>query len=125
MTSKYPRPTSPHLQIYKLPLTGLISITHRITGVLLSVGLLFIVAFFYVIAQGEGAYNTLQLLTASWLAQLFFWGFIFALFFHACHGVRHLLWDMGSSFEPDKLTQYGAYELLAALGLTLATVMIM
>ena len=53
MTVKHTRPTSPHLQVYKLPLTGIISITHRITGVFLSFGLVLVVALFYALAQGE------------------------------------------------------------------------
>jgi succinate dehydrogenase / fumarate reductase cytochrome b subunit len=121
MTNKHPRPTSPHLQIYRLPLTGLISITHRITGVLLSAGLILIVAFFYVIAQGEVAYQGLQVITGYWLVKLIFWGFVFALFFHACHGVRHLLWDVGAGFEAVQLNKLAKLELLFATGLTIIT----
>lgn len=121
MTNKHPRPTSPHLQIYRLPLTGLISITHRITGVLLSAGLILIVAFFYVLAQGEASYQGLQVITGYGLVKLIFWGFVFALFFHVCHGVRHLLWDVGAGFAADQLNKFAKLELLIATGLTLTT----
>jgi succinate dehydrogenase / fumarate reductase, cytochrome b subunit len=121
MTVKHPRPTSPHLQIYKLPLTGLVSITHRITGVLLSAGLLLIVALFYAVSQGPEGYTAMQNVASLWLVKLIYWGFIYALFFHLCHGVRHLYWDFGEGFEPGLLDKYAKIELAAAFGLTLAT----
>jgi succinate dehydrogenase / fumarate reductase, cytochrome b subunit len=121
MTTKHPRPTSPHLQIYKLPLTGIISISHRITGVFLSVGLLLIVAIFYVLMQGEGAYIAMQAATKFWLGKLIFWGFVYALYFHLCHGVRHLYWDFGEGFASDTLTKYAIIELKVSLALTVIT----
>jgi succinate dehydrogenase / fumarate reductase, cytochrome b subunit len=121
MTAKHSRPTSPHLQVYKLPLTGIISISHRITGVLLSAGLLLVVMLFYALSQGEGAYAAMQSTVNFWLVKLMYWGFIYALFFHLCHGIRHLIWDVGDGFEPDKLNNYAKIELAAAFTLTLAT----
>jgi len=118
MTVKHNRPTSPHLQIYKLPLTGFISITHRITGVLLSAGLLLVVALFYVLSQGADSYATMQSITGFWLARVIYWGFIYALFFHLSHGIRHLYWDVGEGFESNSLTHYAVIELVWALALT-------
>ena len=121
MTVKHSRPTSPHLQIYTLPLTGLISISHRITGVLLSAGLLLVVCIFYAISQGENSYAAMQGVANFWFVKLMYWGFIYALFFHLCHGVRHLCWDIGEGFEADKLHKYALIELTAAFVLTLTT----
>lgn len=121
MTVKHNRPTSPHLQIYKLPLTGLISISHRITGVFLSAGLVLVVALFYSISQGAGSYAAMQGVMAMGLVKLIYWGFIFALFFHLCHGVRHLYWDIGEGFEPSQLEKYAKLELAVAALLTLLT----
>lgn len=121
MTAKHSRPTSPHLQVYKLPLTGLISISHRITGVLLSAGLLLVVCIFYAISQGADTYAAMQGFVNVWLVKLIYWGFIYALFFHLCHGVRHLFWDLGEGFQPDLLDKYAKIELAAAFVLTLAT----
>ena len=113
------RPTSPHLQVYKLPLTGIISITHRITGVMLSAGLVFFVCIVSSVADGADAYRAMQALTDLWPVKLIYWGFIYALFFHLCHGVRHLFWDAGQSFERDTLNRYAIIELAASLALTL------
>jgi len=115
------RPISPHLQVYKLPLTGIISITHRLTGVLLSAGLIFVVYILYAVAGGSNTYTAMQAFTSLWLVQLIYWGFIYALFFHLCHGVRHLIWDAGKSFDRDTLNRYAIIELGASLVLTLIT----
>ncbi len=113
------RPLSPHLQVYRLPLTGLISITHRMTGVLLSLGVVLTVYMLLIVSQGDSAYAQLQsLLNTIWL-QLLLWGFIYALFFHLCHGVRHLIWDAGFGFERDSMDRYAVIELLASVLLTL------
>ena len=54
------RPISPHLQIYKLPLTAIISISHRLTGVFLSVGLIGLVYILWQITLGDEKFNDLQ-----------------------------------------------------------------
>ncbi|MGZ8172910.1 MULTISPECIES: succinate dehydrogenase, cytochrome b556 subunit [Methylobacter] len=115
------RPTSPHLQVYKLPLTGIISITHRMTGIMLTAGLILFVYVISALAGGADSYTTMQALMSLWLFKLVIWGFIYALFFHLCHGVRHLIWDSGSSFELDTLNRYAMIELAASLALTLMT----
>jgi succinate dehydrogenase / fumarate reductase cytochrome b subunit len=121
MATNTNRPTSPHLQVYRLPLTGIISITHRMTGVMLSAGLILFVYIISALADGGIAYDTMQTLMNHWLLQLIGWGFIYALFFHLCHGVRHLIWDTGSSFEADTLNRYAMIELAVSLVLTLMT----
>ena len=115
------RPLSPHLQVYKLPLTGLISITHRMTGVMLTFGLIFFVYIISATASGADAYLEMQDVMDMWLVRLIYWGFIYALFFHLCHGVRHLIWDTGKSFDLDTMNQYAIYELIASFILTLVT----
>ena len=115
------RPTSPHLQVYRLPLTGIISITHRMTGVMLSAGLVFFVYIVSSVAGGSTTYAAMQDLMGVWLIRLIYWGFIYALFFHLCHGVRHLIWDAGKSFDRDTLDRYALIELGSSLVLTLIT----
>ena len=119
------RPISPHLQVYKLPLTGIISITHRLTGVLLSAGLIFVVYILNAVAGGSNTYTAMQAFTSLWLMKLIYGGFIYALFFHLCHGVRHLIWDTGKSFDRDTLNRYAIIELGASLVLTLTILIIL
>jgi len=124
MATNTDRPTSPHLQVYKLPLTGIISITHRMTGVMLSAGLIFFVYIVYAVAGGSNTYTAMQALMSLWLVKLIYWGFIYALFFHLCHGVRHLIWDAGKSFDRDTLNRYALIELGCSLVLTLLTLIL-
>lgn len=119
------RPISPHRQVYKLPLTGILSIIHRFTGVLLSTGLIFFVFILYALAGGSTTYAAMQAFTSLGLVQLLYWGFIYALFLHLCHGVRHLIWDTGKSFDRDTLNRNAIIELAASLVLTLTTLLIL
>lgn len=112
------RPLSPHLQIYKLPITGLISITHRITGVFLIIGLIGVLWLIAQVKTGMLDYLTMQTLLQASLAKWIFSGFIYALIFHLCHGVRHLFWDFGRSFSRENLTRYAQIELSMSLILT-------
>lgn len=121
MATNTNRPTSPHLQVYRLPLTGIISITHRMTGVMLSAGLIFFVYIASSVAGGATSYAAMQDLMSVWLIRLMYWGFIYALFFHLCHGVRHLIWDAGKSFDNDTLDHYAKIKLGCSLALTLFT----
>jgi len=118
------RPLSPHLQVYSLPLTGLISIIHRITGVFLSIGLVFFVCMIFETAAGEQAYQDMQGITELLIIRLLYWGFIYALFFHLCHGIRHLIWDSGSGYERDTMNRNAFIELGASIILTLVTFLI-
>ncbi len=113
------RPLSPHLQIYRLPLTAIISITHRATGVAITVGMLYLVTWLMGIAAGPDQFQNTQSFIDSFFGRLllFFWSF--ALFFHFVHGIRHLMWDIGKTFEREKLDKIAFVELGASIGLTL------
>lgn len=113
------RPLSPHLMIYRLPLTGIVSITHRMTGVVLAMGLIAYVASFFIILQGNEAYLNLQSYLDYTLVRIAIWFFIYALFFHLCHGIRHLIWDVGSGFEKENMDRYAFIELILSFVLTL------
>ena len=112
------RPLSPHLQIYTLPLTGIISITHRITGTVLAFGLGFFVYSFCAIASGVEEYSQLQALINNTWISLSLILFIYALFFHFCHGIRHFFWDAGVSFDKETMNKYALIELVASVSLT-------
>lgn len=115
-----PRPLSPHLQVYRLPITGLLSITHRITGVGLCFALIGFVYLLASIALGELSFQTLHQQLSSWIGILIYSVLIFAMLFHLSHGVRHLFWDIGKGFNRQQLTLWSILELLLAVALTLA-----
>ncbi|AWU94710.1 succinate dehydrogenase, cytochrome b556 subunit [Azospirillum ramasamyi] len=93
------RPLSPHLQVYKLPLTAVMSITHRITGVGLAVGTLLLVWWLVAAATGPEAFARAQGFIGSFFGLLLMFGWTAALYYHLCNGIRHLVWDAGKSFE--------------------------
>lgn len=97
--AKRPRPLSPHLQIYRPQITSAMSIFHRITGVGLSFGTLLLVCWLASAATGPEAYDKVQGFMASPLGILLLMGWSWALMYHLCTGVRHLLWDMGKALS--------------------------
>ncbi len=93
------RPLSPHLQVYRPQLTSTLSILHRLTGVALAFGTLLLIYWLVAAASGPEAYETARGLIGSFLGRLFLFGWTFALFYHFCNGIRHMLWDVGWGFE--------------------------
>lgn len=93
------RPLSPHLQVYRWPVTMLLSILHRITGVALSCGLVVLVLWLLLVAAGPEQYQYFRsaMSTPFGIALLIGWTFAFLL--HLANGLRHLVWDTGRGFE--------------------------
>lgn len=114
-------PTSPHLQIYRLPLTALLSITHRITGVLLAFGCVILVCILAAAADSASTYQAIVPHLKNWYGQLFLVGLVFSLYLHFCNGVRHLFWDLGYGFELDTVDLTAKLTIALAIVLTVAT----
>jgi len=93
------RPLSPHLDIYRLPLLAIMSITHRITGVGLVLGQLGLAWWLGAAASGPEAFAAAQGFLGSFIGYVLLFGWSVALFFHLGHGVRHLLWEAGWGYE--------------------------
>src|SRR5579885_429993 len=110
-----PRPLSPHLSIYKPQLTSVLSISHRMTGLALSVGTVLLVWWLVAAASGERAFAAAQGFWGSWIGLLLLFGWTFSLFFHLCNGIRHLLWDAGWGFEL-RQTYISGWTVVAASG---------
>ena len=109
------RPLSPHLQVYRLPITALLSISHRITGVVLTIGTLIGIVFLAALATNPPVFDALRDGLAMPLGRAALWLWIYAFLFHLCHGVRHLLWDVGWGFEAERMNHYAVIELLASV----------
>lgn len=93
------RPLSPHLQVYRLPMLALLSITHRASGVFLSLGALLIPVVLFTLASGPEAYDCLHAHLSSWYGQGFLFLLSAALMFHLLNGIRHLVWDTGRNLD--------------------------
>ena len=112
------RPLSPHLQVYKWQITMVLSISHRLTGVALSVGTLLLVWWLVALATGPQAFAVAQGFVGSWLGRLLLLGWSFSLFFHLANGIRHLFWDAGYGFENKTTTASGWAVVVASVALT-------
>lgn len=86
-------PVSPHLQIYRLPLAALLSISHRITGVLLTAAAVVFAFLIAAAAYAPGVWQLGMVALQHPLGQLVLVAWTFALAFHTCTGIRHLVWD--------------------------------
>jgi succinate dehydrogenase / fumarate reductase cytochrome b subunit len=113
-------PLSPNLQIYRPQLTSVLSITHRLTGVALSVGSPLLVIWLMMAAAGPQSYGGLHVFLASWFGLVLLLGWTFSLFFHLCNGIRHLFWDAGYGFELAAIYASGWAVVAISAGLTLA-----
>jgi succinate dehydrogenase / fumarate reductase cytochrome b subunit len=113
------RPISPHLQIYRWYLTMALSIGHRVSGVALSIGLLFLTWWLVALANGPAAFAVVQDLAGSVVGQLALFGWTFVIFFHCANGIRHLAWDLGYGYEIGVARRSGIAVVAAAALLTL------
>ncbi len=116
-----PRPLSPHLQVYRLPMTALMSISHRITGVALAGGLLIITAILVGAAAGPEYYDMAMSYASHPVGTGVLFAWSFALFYHLCNGVRHLIWDTVHLLDQEKAICAGWVVLITTLGLTATT----
>lgn len=93
------RPLSPHLGIYKWQVSNTLSILHRMTGVVLSIGALALLAWIVAAAAGTESYARVQGLLAGPLGMLLLFGCSASFFYHLGNGIRHLVWDAGYGFD--------------------------
>jgi succinate dehydrogenase / fumarate reductase cytochrome b subunit len=121
MKAQNNRPLSPHLQIYRLPLSAILSITHRASGVILSIAALVIVWVLSAAASDADSYATAYSHLASWYGQIFLIGVTFSLYLHFCNGIRHLFWDVGMGFELETADKTAKMVIAGAIILTVAT----
>lgn len=99
------RPLSPHLQIYKLPLSGRLSALTRITALLATGGLSINIAKLFAATHSEKSFKTVQKFSQSSLGRLFLIGWFASLIMHGAGGVRHLLWDQGKRFSREDINK--------------------
>ncbi len=101
------RPLSPHLGVYRWQISNSLSILHRATGVMLSLGAVALVGWLVAIVAGPAAYASVNGFFASPLGALMLFGWTFCFFYHLANGIRHLVWDTGHGFDKDRARQTG------------------
>lgn len=112
------RPLSPHLTIYRWPITMTLSILHRATGIALSFGLLVLVGWLTQAAAGPEQYQYFRAAMSNAVGIILLIGWTFAFFLHLANGVRHLFWDVGYGFEKSQANASAWFALLFAAVLT-------
>ena len=120
MRQKY-RPLSPHLQVYRLPLSALMSISHRATGIALVGGALLLCCWVVSAAYGPEAFAIIQDLLGSWFGYAILLGLTFSLFYHLGNGIRHLSWDAGWGFDLTTMQITGFMVIAFAIFMTAIT----
>lgn len=107
-----PRPTSPHLGIYKWLITNTLSILHRMTGFALVIGTIILVLWLYTAAYSPAHYYDVQAVMSSIMGRILMFGWTLAFFYHFANGIRHLMWDTGSGFEMKQVNSSGIIVLI-------------
>jgi succinate dehydrogenase / fumarate reductase cytochrome b subunit len=113
------RPLSPHLQIYRWPLTMLTSILHRVTGVATATGTILLTLWLAAAAAGPDTFALAHELLASIFGRLILFGYTFALCYHMLNGIRHLAWDTGAGLGVRTARLTGILVLVGTVALTL------
>ena len=117
------RPLSPFMigPYYKPQLTSIMSITHRATGVFLSVvGAPLLLWFIIAVGTGPEAYAQFTTVMGSLLGKLVLLAVFFCMSFHMLNGIRHLVWDTGRALEIKTAYAFGWAVLAGAVVLTAA-----
>ena len=112
-------PLSPHLQIYRWHISSLLSITHRISGVINLLALILIFFWLLVLSFGENNYELLLLTINSFIGKFILIGFTWSMCFHLLSGIRHLAWDLGYGFEVKTANISGVIVIISSLVLTI------
>lgn len=113
------KPLSPHLQVYRPQVTSILSITHRLTGIVLVLAAMLLTYWLASAAYGPAAFARAQVVLESWFGRLVLFGFTWSLFYHLLNGLRHLGWDMGRGFNLTHLRITGALVVVGSIALTI------
>ena len=115
----FKNPLSPHLQIYRWDISSLLSITHRISGVINLLSLILIFFWLIILTLGENKYESFLLVINSFFGKFILIGFTWSMIFHSLSGVRHLIWDLGYGFEIKTANISGIIVIISSLVLTI------
>ena len=111
-------PLSPHLQIYRWHISSLLSITHRIAGIINLLALILIFFWLTALSFGENSYELFLLIINSFFGKFILIGFTWSMNFHLLSGIRHLAWDLGYGFEIKTANISGIIVIITSLVVT-------
>src|SRR5262249_23203112 len=112
------RPLSPHLQIYRLTLSMMMSGLHRVTGLALAIGMIVMTWWLLAAAAGQNAYGAFEAFETSWIGRLILFGFSWAVLHHLLGGLRYLVWDLGIWMESEEREWLIRANIIGSIALT-------
>ena len=112
-------PLSPHLQIYRWHLSMILSITHRIIGVVNSLAMILICLWTISFLFGEENYEIIKILFQSFFGKLLIISLSWSFSFHMLSEIRHLIWDLGYGFDLKISKITGLITIIGSLALTI------
>ena len=114
-------PLSPHIQIYTWNISSLISISHRITGVINITALTLVCLWIALLLFGAENYEYIKFFLQSFLGKFFILCLTWSFSFQILSEIRHLFWDLGYGFEliTSKIT--GLIVIFGSIVLTILT----
>ena len=112
-------PLSPHLQIYRWHISSLLSIIHRISGVINLLALFLIFFWLILLSLGESNYELFLISINSFFGKFILIAFTWSMSFHLLSGIRHLVWDLGYGFEIKTANISGIIVIISSLALTI------
>lgn len=115
------RPLSPHIQIYRWQAQMVSSIVHRATGIALAIGSAVVVCGLLKLAGGEAGFNEFRSVVGSPVGMVLMLGWSWALFYHLCNGIRHLVQDGGAGYE---IAQFVRSSWLSVIGSVVLTAVV-
>jgi succinate dehydrogenase / fumarate reductase cytochrome b subunit len=111
-------PLSPHLQIYGWQISSLLSITHRIIGVVNTVAISLICLWTILLLFGEQNYEVMKSFLQSFFGKFIIMSLIWSFSFHIFNEIRHLIWDLGYGFDLKISKITGVITVVGSLALT-------
>ena len=92
-------PLSPHIQIYRWHVSSLVSISHRITGIINIIAITLICLWASLLLFGESKYETIDFFLSSYFGKFVILGLTWSFLFQILSEIRHLIMDLGYGFE--------------------------
>ena len=93
------QPLSPHIQIYRWHISSLVSISHRITGIINIIAITFICLWVSCLLLGEANYQLINLFLSSLVGKFFILAITWSFSFQVLSEIRHLIMDLGYGYE--------------------------
>ncbi len=112
-------PLSPHIQVYKWHVSSLVSISHRITGIINIIGVTFICVMASLLSLGESNYEMIYLFLSSQIGKFVILGLTWSFSFQILSEIRHLIMDLGYGFELKTSKTTGLIVIFGSIVLTI------